>query len=343
MARYGLGEPRLAGRGGRPAVTERLTYSQAYRAGLAEEMTSNDLIFVLGTDILLRGGHFAQVFGLGERFGADRIRDVPISEAAMVAAGVGAALGGMRPVVDLNFLDFAFGGMDELCNQAAKIHYMFGIPVPMVVRATNGIAFGGAQHNNVIESWFAEMPGLHVAVPSTPADTKGLIKTALRLDDPVLFLMHKALTGVRGEVGGPADYIPFGLARIVREGGDATLIGYGATVRTCVAAAEQLAAEGVSAEVIDLRTLYPLDLETVTASLRKTGRAVMVDESPGYGGVSAEIAASLSEAAFDYLDGPVMRVHAPHSPVPQSRVLLEALLPGGGQVAAAARALIARG
>jgi len=342
VARYRLGEPRLAGRG-RPAVTERLTYSQAYRAGLAEEMTSNDLIFVLGTDILLRGGHFAQVFGLGERFGADRIRDVPISEAAMVAAGVGAALGGMRPVVDLNFLDFAFGGMDELCNQAAKIHYMFGIPVPLVVRATNGIAFGGAQHNNVIESWFAEMPGLHVAVPSTAADTKGLIKSALRLDDPVLFLMHKALTGVRGEVGGPDDYIPFGLARIVREGGDATLIGYGATVRTCVAAAEQLAAEGISAEVIDLRTLYPLDLETVAASLRKTGRAVMVDESPGYGGVSAEIAASLSEAAFDYLDGPVMRVHAPHSPVPQSRVLLEALLPGSGQVAAAAAALIARG
>jgi pyruvate dehydrogenase E1 component beta subunit len=182
-----------------------------------------------------------------------------------------------------------------------------------------------------------------VAVPSTPADTKGLIKSALRLDDPVLFLMHKALTGARGEVGGPDDYIPFGRARIVREGGDATLIGYGATVRTCVAAAEQLAAEGVSAEVIDLRTLYPLDLETVAASLRKTGRAVMVDESPGYGGVSAEIAASLQEAAFDYLDGPVVRVHAPHSPVPQSRVLLEALLPGSGQVAAAARALIARG
>jgi pyruvate dehydrogenase E1 component beta subunit len=249
----------------------------------------------------------------------------------------------MRPVVDLNFLDFAFGGMDELCNQAAKIHYMFGIPVPMVIRATNGVAFGGAQHNNVIESWFAEMPGLNVAVPATAADTKGLIKTALHLDDPVLFLMHKALTGVRGEVGGPGDYIPFGLASIVREGGDVTLIGYGATVRTCVAAAEQLASQGVSAEVIDLRTLYPLDLETVTASLRKTGRAVMVDESAGYGGVSAEIAASLQEAAFDYLDGPVMRVHAPHSPVPQSRVLLEALLPGGGQVAAAARALIARG
>lgn len=323
-------------------MSERLTYSQAYRAGLAEEMTANDLVFVMGTDILLRGGHFAQVFGLGEQFGAERIRDVPISEAAMIAAGVGAALGGMRPVVDLNFLDFAFGGMDELCNQAAKIHYMFGIPVPLVVRATNGIAYGGAQHNNVIESWFAEMPGLNVAVPATPADTKGLIKTALRLDDPVLFLMHKTLTGVRGEVGGPGDFIPFGQAKIVREGGEVTLVGYGATVRTCVTAAEHLAGEGVSAEVIDLRTLYPLDLETITASLRKTGRGVMVDESAGYGGVSAEVAASVQQAAFDYLDGPIMRVHAPHSPVPQSRVLLEALLPGSGQIEAAVRSLLAR-
>src|ERR1700689_5827441 len=175
-------------------MTDKLTHSQAYRAGLTEEMTANDTIFVMGTDIFLRGGHFAQVAGLGEQFGVERIRDVPISEAAMVAAGVGAALGGMRPVVDLNFLDFAFGGMDELCNQAAKIHYMFGIPVPLVVRATNGIAYGGAQHNNVIESWFAEMPGLNVAVPATPADAKGLIKSSLRLDDPVLFLMDKTLT-----------------------------------------------------------------------------------------------------------------------------------------------------
>jgi acetoin:2,6-dichlorophenolindophenol oxidoreductase subunit beta len=155
--------------------------------------------------------------------------------------------------------------------------------------------------------------------------------------------MHKALTGVRGEVGGPDDFIPFGVASVVREGSDATLIGYGATVRTCLTAAGHLANEGVSAEVIDLRTLYPLDLETVTASLRKTGRAVMVDESPGFGGVSAEIAASLQEAAFDYLDGPIGRVHAPHSPVPQSRILLEALLPGSGQVEAAVRTLIARG
>ena len=318
------------------------TYSQAYRAGLAEEMAKNERIFVMGTDILYRGGHFAQVLGLGERFGAERIRDVPISEAAMVAAGVGAAVEGMRPVVDLNFQDFAFGAMDELCNQAAKINYMFGIPVPLVIRATNGIAYGGAQHNNVIESWFAELPGLNVAVPATPADAKGLIKTALTLDDPVLFLMHKSLTGVRGEVGGPDDYIPFGLSDVLREGDDATLVTYGVHVRTCLLAADNLAGDGVSVDVLDLRTLYPLDLETVTASVRKTGRAVMVDESAGYGGVAAQIAASLQEAAFDYLDGPILRVSAPHSPVPQSPALLEAYVPDSAKVEAAVHSLLAR-
>ncbi|MBV9793262.1 MAG: alpha-ketoacid dehydrogenase subunit beta [Actinobacteria bacterium] len=319
-----------------------LSYSQAYRAGLAEEMEANPGIFVMGTDIFLRGGHFAQLLGLGERFGADRIRDVPISEAAMVAAGVGAAIQGMRPVVDLNFQEFAYGAMDELCNQAAKIHYMFDIPVPLVIRATNGIAYGGAQHNTAMESWFAEMPGLYVAVPATPADAKGLIKTALHLDDPVLFLMHKALTGARGETGGPDVRVPFGRASVVRPGDQVTLIGYGVTVRTCTEAAGQLAGDGISAEVIDLRTLYPLDVETVTDSLRKTGRAVMVDESAGYGGVSAEIAAALQEAAFDYLDAPILRVHAPHSPVPQSPPLLQAYLPDHGAVEQAVRTQLAR-
>lgn len=319
-----------------------LTYSQAYREGLAEEMADNPAIFVMGTDILLRGGHFAQLLGLGERFGEERIRDVPISEAAMVAAGVGAAIQGMRPVVDLNFQEFAYGAMDELCNQAAKIHYMFEIPVPLVVRATNGIAYGGAQHNSVIESWFAEIPGINVAVPATAADAKGLIKTALHLDDPVLFLMDKVLTGVRGEVGGPDVFTPFGLADVVRAGDQVTLVAYGASVRTCMQAAERLAADGISAEVIDLRTLYPLDVETVAESLRKTGRAVMVDQSAGYGGVSAEIAASLQEAAFDYLDAPILRVHAPHSPVPQSPPLLTAYLPDSAGVEHAVRSQLAR-
>ena len=313
-------------------MTEKLTYSQAYRAGLAEEMTANATIFVMGTDIFLRGGHFAQVLGLGEQFGVERIRDAPISEAAMVAAGVGAALQGMRPIVDLNFLDFSFGCMDELCNQAAKIHYMFGIPVPLVVRATNGVAYGGAQHNNVIDSWFAEMPGLNVAVPSTPRDVKGLIKSSLRLDDPVLFLMDKTLTGIRGEVDGPEDLIPLGRAEVVRAGQDVTLISYAASVRACHPAADMLHERGISAEVIDLRTLYPLDLETVCASVRKTGRAVIVDKSAGYGGVSAELAASIQRSAFNYLDAPVGRIHAAHSPVPQSPPLIKAMMPAAQMV-----------
>lgn len=313
-------------------MSPKLTYSQAYRAGLVEEMRTNEKIFVMGTDIFLRGGHFAQLLGLGEEFGIERIRDVPISEAAMVAAGVGSALQGMRPIVDLNFLDFSFGAMDELCNQAAKIHYMFDLPVPLVVRATNGVAYGGAQHNNVIDSWFAEMPGLNVAVPSTPRDVKALIKTSLRLDDPVLFLMHKGLTGVRGEVGGPDELLPYGVADIVLAGTDVTVVSYGASVRLCLTAAEMLAEQDVSIEVIDLRTLYPLDLETVNASVRRTGRAVIVDESSGYGGVSAELAASIQRASFSYLDAPVSRVHPAHSPIPQSPALLKALMPGSQTV-----------
>jgi len=317
-----------------------LTYSQAYREGVAEEMAANEKIFIMGTDIVLRGGHFAQVFGLGEQFGASRVRDVPISEAAMLAAGVGSAVCGMRPIVDLNFLDFSFGGMDEICNQAAKMSYMFGIQVPLLIRATNGIALGGAQHNNVIESWFAELPGLNVVTPSNPADVKGLIKSSLRMNDPVLFLMHKALSGLRGNVGGPDDVIPLGHANISRSGDDVTIVTYGVNVAKCLEAAERLAADGIEAEVIDLRTLYPLDRETVVESVRKTGRAMMVDESAAYGGVSAEIVASMQEAAFDYLDAAVVRITAPHAPVPNSPALLSAILPNSAAIEAAARKLV---
>jgi pyruvate dehydrogenase E1 component beta subunit len=317
-----------------------LTYSQAYREGVAEEMAANEKIFIMGTDIVLRGGHFAQVFGLGEKFGASRVRDVPISEAAMLAAGVGSAVCGMRPIVDLNFLDFSFGGMDEICNQAAKMSYMFGIQVPLLIRATNGIALGGAQHNNAIESWFAEMPGLNVVMPSNPGDIKALIKSSLRMNDPVLFLMHKALSGLRGAVGGPDDVIPLGQANISRPGHHVTIVTYGVNVAKCLEAAERLAADGIEAEVIDLRTLYPLDRETVVESVRKTGRAMMVDESPAYGGVSAEMVASIQEAAFDYLDAAVVRITAPHGPVPNSPALLSAILPNSAIIEAAARKLV---
>ena len=239
-----------------------LTYGRAFAEGVAEEMRRDASILVIGTDILERGGHFSQVHGVGAEFGPKRVRDAPISEAAMVAAGVGAALNGLRPIIDLNFADFVLGAMDEVINQAAKVRYMVGASMPLVIRFTGGVAFGGEQHNNCLEGWFASMPGLLVATPSTPADNKGLIKSALRGDDPVVFFMHKKLTGLRGPIGGPDDLVPFGRAEIRRVGTHLTIISYSYMVGPCLEAAERLAGDGIEAEVIDLRTLMPLDLDT---------------------------------------------------------------------------------
>ena len=203
-----------------------VTVAQAFHQGMREEMARNDRIFVLGTDLLDRGGHFGQVAGLGKEFGAERVRDTPISEAAMVAAGVGAALNGMRPVVDLNFIDFSFGAMDEILNQAAKMRYMFGTPLPLVIRGTSGVALYAAQHNNSLESVFAHLPGLLVAIPSTPGDTKGLLKSALRGEDPVIFMMHKKLSGTpRGGRRGRGPR-PVRQAAIRRPGSDVTIVTY---------------------------------------------------------------------------------------------------------------------
>jgi pyruvate dehydrogenase E1 component beta subunit len=318
-------------------MSPRVTLSQAYRQGLAEEMRADPSILVYGTDLFERGGHWGQVRGLGEEFGRDRVRNAPISEAAMVAAGVGAAMNGLRPVVDLNFIDFAFGAMDEIVNQAAKVRYMWGAPMPLVIRGTNGVAGGGAQHNNSIESWFAHTPGLLVAMPSTPADTKGLIKTALRGEDPVIFLMHKLLAGLRGEIGGEDDLVPFGRGVVRRPGRDVTIATYGVTVSRSVAAAERLAADGIEAEVLDLRTVAPLDLELVEDSVRRTRRLVVVTEAPRHGGIGAEIAAALSESLHDELDGPVRRVGAPHVPTPHSPTLLAAATPTAEDIARALR------
>lgn len=304
-----------------------ITYSQAFRDAVQEEMERDPGIFILGTDLYERGGHWAQVKGLGPRFGHSRVLDAPISEAAMVAAGVGAALRGLHPIVDLNFVDFAFGAMDEIVNQAGKIPYMLGAPVPLVIRATSGIAHGGPQHNNSLESWFMHAPGLTVVVPGTPRDVKGLAKTALRSDQTVVFLMHKRLTGDRAEVLDGEELIPFGQARIVRPGRSCTLISYGAALATVDKAADLLAGDDVEAEVIDLRTLAPLDLDTLVGSVRKTGRAVVIDDAPTFAGPSAEIAASVQEAAFTYLDAPVRRVGGPRVPVAENARLLEARLP----------------
>lgn len=317
-----------------------LTAGQAYQMGVREEMERDERIFVIGTDLFHRGGHFAQVIGLGEQFGRERIRDAPISEAAIAAAGVGAALNGMRPLVDLNFVDFALGAADEIVNQAAKMRYMSGAPMPLVIRASSGITLFAAQHNNSFEGWFASTPGLLVATPSTPADTKGLIKSALRMEDPVIFLTHKRLTSIRGPVGGPDDLVPFGVAAVRREGSAVTLISYSYPVHRVLQATEALAEEGIEAEVIDLRTLQPLDLETIEASVRRTGRALVIDEAPRFAGMGAEIAAAVQESVFEYLDAPVSRVGALFSPIAHSPILVEAAIPGADDVVKAVRASI---
>jgi pyruvate/2-oxoglutarate/acetoin dehydrogenase E1 component len=320
-----------------------VTYSQAFQQGMHEEMLRDDRIFVLGTDLLDRGGHFGQVLGLGKEFGAERVRDMPISEAAMVAAGVGAALNGMRPVVDLNFIDFSFGAMDEIINQAAKMRYMFGTPIPLVVRGTSGVALYAAQHNNSLESVFAHVPGLLVATPSTPADTKGLLKSALRGEDPVIFMMHKKLSGTRGEVGGDEDLVPFGRAAIRRVGADVTIVGYSQIMVKAMEAAKALAEGGIEAEVIDLRTVMPLDFGTVAESVRKTGRLVAVTEEPVFGSIASEVASTIGEMVFDWLSGPVVRVGAKHAPIAHSPTLFEAVVPQAADIERAVRDLVARG
>jgi pyruvate dehydrogenase E1 component beta subunit len=317
-----------------------VTMAQAYQQGMREEMERDPSIFLLGTDLFDRGGHFAQVLGLGKEFGPDRVRDMPISEAAMVAAGVGAALNGMRPVVELNFIDFAFGAMDEIVNQAAKMRYMFGTPMPLVIRASSGVALYAAQHNNSLEALFASFPGLLVALPSTPADVKGLIKSALRGEDPVIFLMHKRLGSMRGRVGGADDLIPFGRAAVRRAGSDVTIVSYSQMIVKVLEAAERLAADGIEAEVIDLRTVMPLDFATVTTSVQKTGRVLVVTEAPRFASIASEVAATIGETVFDWLDKPVMRLAAHHAPIAHSPTLFESIIPQVADIERAAWSLL---
>lgn len=321
-------------------MTESATYSQGFAMGVREEMRRDPTIVILGTDLLVRGGHWAQLKGIGDEFGPGRVFDTPISEAAMVAAGVGAAVTGLRPIVDLNFVDFAFGAMDEAINQAAKLRYMIGADVPVVIRATAGIAGGGEQHNNSLDMWFAQTPGLLVAAPAFPADTKGLIKTALRGMDPVVFLMHKKLTGFRGDVGDDSELVPFGRASVRRTGAAVTLVAHGYMVHVALRAAEELAKEGTDVEVVDLRTLMPLDLETIERSVRKTGRAMVITDAPVFGSIASEVAASIQEACFSWLDAPVARLGAGHAPVPANQSLVDALVPDEARVVASLRSLV---
>jgi pyruvate/2-oxoglutarate/acetoin dehydrogenase E1 component len=294
-----------------------MTYAEAGKTALAEEMRRDPLVWAVGED-LGRGGVFGQYAGLIDEFGPDRISDAPISEAAIMGASVGAAMAGTRPVVEMRFADFALCAVDELVNQAAKARYMLGgqTKVPMVIREPMGMwRSSAAQHSQSLESWYTHIPGLVVAVPSTPADNKGLLKAAIRCDDPVVYFEHKNIWGLEGEVPDGDVVLPFGKARMEREGSDITIVSWSSQLHTASRAAETLAAEGVSAEVIDLRTLWPWDRDAVFASVEKTGRLLITHESVSVGGFGAEIAASVSEHLFKALKAPVRRRAAPRIPI----------------------------
>jgi acetoin:2,6-dichlorophenolindophenol oxidoreductase subunit beta len=320
-----------------------VTFTEATIAAMREEMRRDPLVFVIGEDMALQGGVFGQFKGLPEEFGVDRVLDTPISETSIVGAAVGAALCGARPVVDMHFADFIACAMDEVVNQAAKARYMFGgqCNVPMVLRMPDGaINSAAAHHSQSMESWMLHVPGVKLAVPSNPYDAKGLLKSAIRDPDPVLYYEHKALFKVKGEVPDDEYLVPLGRASVRRAGQDVTIITYSLMVTRCLEAAEQLAGEGVDAEVIDLRSLRPLDWDAIAASVRKTHRVVVAHEACRTGGVGAEIAAEIGEELFDELDAPIRRVGAKDVPMPFSPPLEKYVLPGPADVVAAVRRLI---
>ncbi len=316
-----------------------MTYGQAICDGLAVEMRRDPDVYVVGEDVGMFGGGLGVTLGLIDEFGPRRVRDTPLSETAIVGHAVGAAAAGLRPVAEIMFDDFLGIVLDELGNQAAKAHYMFGgkVKIPMVLRASCGAGIrAAAQHSQSLEAWCAHVPGLKTIAPSTPADAKGLISAAIRDDNPVVFLEHKILLGVTGDVPEGEYLLPIGKADIKRPGGDVTLVTWSAMVQQSLRAAELLAEEGVSAEVIDLRTIVPLDKNAILESVGKTHRLVIVHEAVRTSGFGAEIAAIVADEGFDLLDCPIKRVTAPDTPVPFSPVLEDAYLPNAEKIKAAA-------
>lgn len=302
-----------------------ITYAEAIREALRQEMRRDERVFLLGEDLGVYGGAFGVTYGLLEEFGEERVRDTPISEAAIAGAAIGAALTGMRPVAEIMFMDFITIAMEELVNQGAKLRFMFGgkAKVPMVLRTAAGAGTGAAaQHSQSLEAWLVHVPGLKVVMPSTPYDAKGLLLASIRDDNPVIFVEHKLLYKTKGPVPEEDYTIPLGLADIKREGKDVTIIATSLMVLRALQAAEELAQEGIEAEVVDPRTLKPFDAETVNRSVMKTGRALIVHEAPLTGGVGAEIAARIAEGpAFDYLDAPIKRLAGLDIPIPYNRTL----------------------
>jgi 2-oxoisovalerate dehydrogenase E1 component beta subunit len=321
------------------------TYLEAIRQGLIEEMERDPSVFLIGEDIAAYGGAFKLTDGFLEKYGEDRVVDAPVAESAIVGAAIGAALMGMRPVAEMQFMDFIACAFDQITNFAAKMRYRTGLGVPIVIRGPGGGGVhGGPFHSQSVEMYFVHTPGLKVVQPSTAADAKGLIKSAVRDPDPVIYIEHKKLyrmPRLREELPGENHLVPIGKAAVRRVGRDLTVISYGAMMLSCLDAAEALDREGVSAEVIDLRTLLPLDTEAIVASVRKTGKALVVHEDTKTGGIAGEITALLNEEAFDHLDGPVLRVTALDTPVPYSPPLEKFFMPDVDKLLETARHLAA--
>ena len=315
------------------------TYLEAIRQGIWEELERDPNVFLLGQDIAVYGGAFKVTAGMLEHFGERRVIDTPLSESGIVGAAIGASMFGLRAVAEMQFSDFITCAFDQVVNFAAKCRYRWGAAIPMVVRAPSGGGIrGGPFHSQNPEAWFAHVPGLKVVTPATAYDAKGLIKSAIRDNDPVVFFEHKALyRRIKEDLPEEEYTVPIGKARVFRPGTDLSVITYGAMVYVAEEAAEELAKEGISVEIVDMRTVLPIDEETILASVRKTSKAILLHEDVLTGGVGGEIAARIGESAFDYLDGPVVRIAAPDVPIPYSPPLEDAFLPSAAKVVEKAR------
>jgi acetoin:2,6-dichlorophenolindophenol oxidoreductase subunit beta len=322
-----------------------LSYREAVRDALAAAMRADDQVFVMGEDIAEMGGSMGVTQGLVEEFGSERVRNTPISEIAIVGAGIGAAMQGMRPVVEIMYEDFLTLSMEQIVNQAAKHRYMSGgqVKVPLTIRTQGGAGWSpGAQHAQQLEAWLVHVPGLKVVYPASPADARGLLWSSIYDDNPVIFFEHRLLYPVKGEVPEELEPIPLGKARVVREGSDVTVIAIGPLVHRALLAAERAEAEGISVEIVDPLTLQPLDEETLVESVKKTNRAVVAHEAVRRMGFGAEVAAMLQERAFDWLDAPIERVGAQFAPLAFAPAMEQFVVPGPDEVLAAVRRTLER-
>ena len=323
----------------------KLSYQMAFNEAVSQAMEADENVFAAGEDIGAFGGVFGTYGGLQAKFGADRVVDTPISEQAIIGLGIGAAVTGLRPIVDLMFMDFVCVAMDQIVNQAAKLKYMFGgtATLPLTITMAGGAGLSAAaQHSQSLEALLCHIPGLKVIYPSNPYDMKGLMTACIRDDNPTIMVKHKRLLGMSGIVPEENYAIPLGSAHIARPGKDVTVVAYGRMLNESLAAAEELAKEDIDCEVVDPRTLQPLDTATIVASVRRTNRVIVVHEAVRFGGLGAEIAAQIQEEAFDYLDGPVARIGDPFSPVPFSPVLEQHYLPDATKIAVGIRDVLAR-